>query len=36
MLQLQPDGSYKRVCGSPSPEVRAMLNGVMSARRARR
>jgi hypothetical protein len=36
MLQLQPDGTYKRVCGAPSPEVRSMLNGVTRARRAAR
>jgi hypothetical protein len=36
MLQLQPDGSYRRVCRAPSPEVRAMLDGVRQARRARR
>jgi len=36
MLQLQPDGSYKRVCGAPSPEVRAMLDGVRRARRVRK
>jgi hypothetical protein len=36
VLQLQPDGSYKRVCGAPSPEVGAMLDGVRRARRARR
>ncbi|HXU80208.1 MAG TPA: hypothetical protein VN914_02350 [Polyangia bacterium] len=36
MLQRQPDGSYKRVCGAPPPEVRAMMNGVARARRAGR
>jgi hypothetical protein len=36
MLQLQPDGSYRRVCGEPSTEVRAMLDGVRRARRARK
>jgi hypothetical protein len=36
MLQLQPDGSYKRLCGAPAPQVRAMLEGVRRARRARR
>jgi hypothetical protein len=33
-LQRQPDGSYRRVCGAPSPEQRAMLQAVLRARRA--
>jgi hypothetical protein len=33
-LQRQPDGTYKRVCGEPQPEVRTMLEGVIRARRA--
>ena len=34
MLQLQPDGSYKRVCGTPGPEVRSMMSGLSRSRRA--
>lgn len=35
-LERQPDGSFKRTCGEPRPEVRAMLEGVLQARRAAR
>jgi hypothetical protein len=34
MLQLQPDGSYKRVCGAPGPAVKSMMDGVLRSRRA--
>lgn len=34
MLRLQPDGSYRRVCGAPGPAVRAMMDGLTVPRRA--
>jgi hypothetical protein len=36
MLQLQPDGSYRRVCGRPRPEVQVMMDGLHRSRRAPR
>jgi hypothetical protein len=36
MVELQPDGSYKRVCKTPGPAVRAMMNGLQRSRRASR
>lgn len=36
MLQLQPDGTYRRVCRAPGPEVRAMLDGLARSRRVPR
>jgi hypothetical protein len=33
VLQRLPDGTFKRLCGAPDVETRAMLEGVMRARR---
>jgi hypothetical protein len=33
MLERQPDGSYRRRCGRPSDETRAMMEQAMRARR---
>jgi hypothetical protein len=33
MLNRQPDGTFRRVCGPPDAETRAMLDGKLRARR---
>jgi hypothetical protein len=33
MLRRMPDGSFRRECGPPEPDMREMIQGMMRARR---